>query len=277
MTNQNLQRNFDLRTQDELQHYVYALRDPRDRKIFYIGEGKGDRVFAHFNEAKDLLSIYNNELSSKVSRIHEIWREDLDVEWFIIRHGMDQHIACEVEAAVIDALEASMNGSPLNIIRGNNTPRGILTPETIKVFTAPHVVPMKNITVFVFPIQNALKSQIEINENTVYSATKGDWNIASQYRNIENSYAVGLVSGFSKGAYKIAQWREVEGGKCSFIIADEPPPKVSDVLLNKNWLNIIAAAKGFYQWGNHLVVEFNDRNEFKILRGCQNHNWTQLS
>lgn len=92
MINQNQQRNFDIRTQNELKHYVYALRDPRDGKIFYIGEGKGDRIFAHFNEAKDLLSICNSGLSSKVSRIQEIWREDLDVEWFIIRHGMDQHI-----------------------------------------------------------------------------------------------------------------------------------------------------------------------------------------
>lgn len=169
-----------------------------------------------------------------------------------------------------------MNGSSLNIVRGKNTSRGILMPEEIKALSAPHVLPTQHITVFVFPIQNALKSHNEINKNTVYSATRGDWRVTQQYRDIENAYAVGLTSGFSRGAYKIAQWEQNKNGKYYFNAGDEFSPKVTDELVDKSWLSIIAAAKGYYQRGNHLVVEFNN-NQFKIIRGCQGHNWTSLN
>ena len=32
---------FSNKTIEKLQYYVYALIDPRDKKIFYIGKGKG--------------------------------------------------------------------------------------------------------------------------------------------------------------------------------------------------------------------------------------------
>jgi hypothetical protein len=35
------------KVEEELGWYVYALKDPRDGQVFYIGKGKGDRVFQH--------------------------------------------------------------------------------------------------------------------------------------------------------------------------------------------------------------------------------------
>ena len=48
---------FSQKAQEELKYYVYCLVDPRDRKIFYIGKGIGNRVFAHACEdwTKDIL------------------------------------------------------------------------------------------------------------------------------------------------------------------------------------------------------------------------------
>lgn len=36
-------------TAEQLGSYVYRLRDPRDHETFYVGKGKGNRVFAHLD------------------------------------------------------------------------------------------------------------------------------------------------------------------------------------------------------------------------------------
>ena len=42
---------FDLSTIERLKYYVYALIDPRGNKPFYIGKGKGSRIYNHVNNA----------------------------------------------------------------------------------------------------------------------------------------------------------------------------------------------------------------------------------
>ena len=35
----------------QLEYYVYRLIDPRSGQTFYVGKGKGNRLFAHMNDA----------------------------------------------------------------------------------------------------------------------------------------------------------------------------------------------------------------------------------
>lgn len=45
---------FSPKAKEGLANYVYCLIDPRDKKIFYVGKGKGDRVFfAHMTDTPD--------------------------------------------------------------------------------------------------------------------------------------------------------------------------------------------------------------------------------
>ncbi len=86
----------------ELGNYVYRLVDPRNGETFYVGKGKGNRVFAHMVAALTLEDD-EDEVSTKLSRIREITRSGLDVLHVIHRHGIPDRAIFEVEAALIDA------------------------------------------------------------------------------------------------------------------------------------------------------------------------------
>lgn len=83
----------------ELKTYVYRLIDPRNGETFYVGKGRGDRVFAHVHGEQKL---EGDDLDNKIKRIREIRLAGFEVAHVIHRHGMDDETALEVEAALIE-------------------------------------------------------------------------------------------------------------------------------------------------------------------------------
>ena len=61
--------------------YVYLLKDPRSGEVFYVGKGKGNRVFAHAAAA-----VSNLDETEKISRIRQIREAGLEVEYEILRN-----------------------------------------------------------------------------------------------------------------------------------------------------------------------------------------------
>src|SRR5205823_14864636 len=96
------QNRFSETVATELKCYVYRLIDPRNGTTFYVGRGRGNRVFAH--AAENLTEIDTQEDEDlKLETIRAIRNAGLEVEHVIHRHGMDEVAAIEVEAALIDA------------------------------------------------------------------------------------------------------------------------------------------------------------------------------
>lgn len=89
---------------DRLKTYVYRLIDPRNGETFYVGKGKGNRVFDHVRAEID-----DSDLSNKLNRIHAIRLAGFEVAHVIHRHGLDEKTAFEVEAALIDAYPGLTN------------------------------------------------------------------------------------------------------------------------------------------------------------------------
>jgi hypothetical protein len=82
---------------DDHPYYVYALVDPRDDIIFYIGEGKGYRPEQHLIEA----ALITNQ-SEKVNKIREVWKSDNDVKIiFLARDFQTQQEALEIESILL--------------------------------------------------------------------------------------------------------------------------------------------------------------------------------
>jgi GIY-YIG catalytic domain protein len=90
---------FKQSVKEALAYYVYALVDPRNNKIFYIGKGKGDRVFQHAEAA-----LVENDHSLKLETIRNIISEGRQVKYYIMRHNLDEKEAYLVESSLIDML-----------------------------------------------------------------------------------------------------------------------------------------------------------------------------
>lgn len=114
-------------TIESLDYYVYILIDPRVNKPFYVGKGHGNRVNQH------LLGALETELDEidKIKTIHDIQKANIEVEYLILRHGLTEKEALEVESAMIDFIGVN---NLTNIIAGHYaSERGLMTLQDIIV------------------------------------------------------------------------------------------------------------------------------------------------
>lgn len=122
---------FSQKVQEELGYYVYCLVDPRDKKIFYIGKGVGNRVFAHACDALE----YEDVNTDKLEKIREIIKSGHEVEHYIIRHKLTEEDALTVESVLIDFLtyqEFNTESLLTNIVAGHHQwDEGIMTTDQI--------------------------------------------------------------------------------------------------------------------------------------------------
>lgn len=94
-----MRKTFRESVKEALKFYVYALVDPRDKRIFYVGKGVGDRVYMHAEASLD-----ESYESLKLSKIRDIHNAGLEVKYYILRHNLTEQEAYLVESVVIDLL-----------------------------------------------------------------------------------------------------------------------------------------------------------------------------
>jgi hypothetical protein len=111
---------------EKLGHYVYVLADPGPpERIFYVGRGVGDRVFAHGKEA-----LLADAIGGRIEWIRHMRASGRDVRAHIARHGLSRREAVEVEAALIDAMRLA-GCELLNVVRGEDVERGLRSLELL--------------------------------------------------------------------------------------------------------------------------------------------------
>lgn len=93
-------------------YYVYALIDPFDGKIFYVGKGKGKRSRGHFLES-------NKSNPLKKAKINEIYdKGDKAIIW-VLDHNMNEQCALDFEAVLINILPSLTNNVIPELREGN--------------------------------------------------------------------------------------------------------------------------------------------------------------
>lgn len=206
-------QEFSQFTQEKLGHYVYALRDPRNRQIFYIGKGQGNRVFAHANQA---IIEDGDALSQKISLIKEIHQAGLEVETFIVRHGISSsHAAYVVESSLIDLLDLldpkgeNSLFSLTNLVKGHDSDLyGCMSTDAIQGIYDVKPCPEISESVILFKIPRLWSPQMTAEE--LYEATHGWW-VLGPRRN-KAQYAFAVSAGVIRAIYRIDSWRQRQPG-----------------------------------------------------------------
>ena len=174
---------------EQLRSYVYRLLDPRNGETFYIGKGKGNRVFEHVRG-----NIEEDETNEKITRIHEIQLGGFEVGHVIHRHGMDEKTAFEVEAALIDAFPGITNvaGGHKNSDFGAMHAKEIVQKYIAEEAEFKHRVLLISIN-------------LTASERSCYEATRYAWRL-SKANASKAEYIVATVKGIIKEVFTANEW-----------------------------------------------------------------------
>ncbi len=196
---------FDEKTRQQLNYYVYMLIDPTNNKPFYIGKGLENRVFNHLSCALTDLDTTN----AKYDKIREITNSGQTVGHIIVRHGLRELEAFQIEASLIDSL--SYCGILLsNQVSGHDSiEKGLMTSEEIiRLYNAE---PLNEIDDNCILININKKYQRGKGESSIYSATKETWTIKKgKLPNLK--YVLSEYRGLIVEVYEVRNWYEKERG-----------------------------------------------------------------
>jgi hypothetical protein len=212
-----------------LGYYVYRLIDPRNGETFYVGKGRGNRVFQH---AKAELKADGDELTDKLKRIREIRKDRFEVAHVIHRHGLTEEQAFEVEAALIDAYPEVTN----QIGGIGSDDRGLMhATQIIERYEAKEAEFIHRAVV------------ISVNESvaereSVYAAVRYAWKLDPN-KALTADLVLAVERGLIIGVFKAAKWLEAtpenfpgtpaaREGRWGFV-GEEAPKDVADLYLGK--------------------------------------------
>lgn len=184
---------------NSLQAYVYRLIDPRNDETFYVGKGRGNRIFQHAKALNIEQMIECDLLSPKLERIRAIINSGHSVDYVIHRHGLTDDTAFEVEAALIDAFPNLHNE-----LRGHYaSERGLATTAQVQHrYNLPTCTVREGDRVLIIKI-NKLNGSRDTAE--IYRLTHYCWKLRKK-RAEKADYILALDSGVVVGAFVAHEW-----------------------------------------------------------------------
>ncbi|MCG7623067.1 LEM-3-like GIY-YIG domain-containing protein [Epibacterium sp. Ofav1-8] len=189
---------------DRIGHYVYALIDPCTDKIFYIGEGKGNRLYSHVIEEQ----VQKDAQSEKLDMIGQIKRAGKDVEYLILRHGLNKDEARLIESVLIDVLRHRNQdfaaAGLTNIQSGHGArSRGLMTADEIqRRYVSEELKSLPEQAVLI----NINREYTRFDDSKgVLEAVKGNW-VMAKWRTEQIKYVLAEFQGFVIEVFEVKAW-----------------------------------------------------------------------
>jgi hypothetical protein len=185
---------------DEIKYYVYRLIDPRNGNTFYVGKGKGNRIFQHMTGA---LKFEGDEdkISEKIDTIRNIQKSGLDIIHVIHRHGLDEENAKEVEAALIDIYPGLTN------IAGGygSSERGPMNAfEIQKAYGAELIDEITEKCIIIKINQGSIN---RFSKDEIYQATRASWKLKKSKAE-KADYVLAVLNGIVKDVFTDMIWND---------------------------------------------------------------------
>ncbi|MCQ3977902.1 MAG: hypothetical protein DPW09_31125 [Anaerolineae bacterium] len=213
---------------ENLKCYVYLYLDPATNEIFYVGKGRGNRVFAHLNDETG---------SDKIVKINEIRGRGQEPKIEILVHGLDDDEARKIEAIVIDLIGIKSENLT-NKVRGWQA--GIYGRMNIDEITSLYCqeIEIEEPAILV-PVDKIFRSS-----RGLYNATRERLRVDEKGRKAE--YVFSINEGIVKAVYEIKTWlpgpstfkRRTDGTIQEIIlkefIGDRAAPEIWDKYINKS-------------------------------------------
>ncbi len=213
----------------KLGYYVYLYIHPDTGQIFYVGKGKGNRAFQHFDDESE---------SEKADIIRELESQGKKPRIDILIHGLpDEATAYKIEASIIDLLGKD------NLANKNAGWRsgyyGRMPCQELRSMYSqePVVIPEPSILLRIGKYYRYGMTPTEL-----YDVVRGYW-IVGDNRN-KARFAFGVYDGVIKEVYEIIQWlpagstfstrQEILPGDRWEFIGNLAEPSIRDKYLNRS-------------------------------------------
>lgn len=176
---------------ENLKNYVYIYSYPITEKMFYVGKGKGNRVFDHLKDKKEC---------EKVTYLNELLEKGLQPKIEILIHGIEDDSVLRIESAIIDLLGIKNLTNKQVVFKSAEF--GRMTVKQIISVYSKQKIPIDEPSLLIRINQHFRYSTTEME---LYDFTRGYWKISSK-RAKNAKYAFAIYNGIIQEVCEIKTW-----------------------------------------------------------------------